>query len=104
MNKTKTKISREHGRQMVKDGFITEKAFDEMVEKGMIAGDKSKPRLYSFAGTDSTIYFPGAIIKPSLKDGANNLRTESLESFVKRWESETRPIFDNLVSELAESV
>ena len=104
MNKTKTKISREHGRQMVKEGFITEKGFDEMVEKGMIAGDKSKPRLYSFAGTDATIYFPAAIIKPSRKAGANNTRTEELEMFAERWETETRPIFDNLVAELAESV
>ena len=102
--KKETKISRKNGRQMVKDGFITEKAFDEMVEKGMIAGDKSKPRLYSFAGTDATIYFPAAIIKPSRKAGANNTITEELKMFAEKWDELTRPTFNNLVTEFGEPV
>ena len=102
MSKIK-KISREHGRELVKLGYITEQEYSELVSQGKIAGVRTKTMATKFAGTDRTIYFPHLTFSKSKKYGAVHKITKPMQTMKSKWVEMAMPIFNQLVQEFAET-
>ena len=94
------KTPRETGLEMVRKGFITQEKFQDMVNEGLIAGEKFS-RNYYFEDTDMNIYFPGVVFKPSRKDGAKNRMTTDLKYVREDWKRRTQDIFQDILKEVA---
>lgn len=95
------KISRKRGLQLVEEGIMSKEKFEELVQRGVIAGEKNM-QTYTFPNTTMTAYKPNVIFKASKKKNANDVVTPELESLKRDWEQETQPIWDRLLKQYAE--
>ena len=96
------KMSRKEGLSLVKRGYITMSQFDELVQDGTIAGQRTKSAAVKFAGTTMTTYFPNIRFSKSTAKGANNVVTTPMRTLHRKWNEEFKPQFDAMVAEFAE--
>jgi hypothetical protein len=98
----KKKMSRKEGLSLVDRGYLTMSQFDELVQDGTIAGQRTKSAAVKFAGTDMTTYFPNIRFSKSAAKGANNVVTTPMRTLHRKWNEQFKAQFDTMVAEFAE--
>ena len=98
MNKVTKKMSLEHGKRMVSDGYITQSDLDEMIRDGKVANLREKES-FRLNGVKEkvTVAFPTPSVTLPRKMKLGNLESNDLaiiEKYKKTLASKMRPIYE----------